>query len=586
MRVTKRALAQAFEDWGSKYGGRKEDFFAPLYMALEFAKPAADLLGQVAYGGNDYGIDSYFIDSQRRNLHLFQFKWSENYSLFKESLQRLIAAGIERIFGDPYQDPGQNDLVRALKEDLYQNQAVIDRVFIQFVFNGDPEAAEQSPVLDHLREDLESKKYLIDQYFEGRRVDLVVQFLSNASSVKTGTKTRKTYEYEIEMENHLGTCTSTGEELHVGFIHLADLHAMYREMRQRLFERNIRSALSADRRANRELRRAFARIVLDASEPADRFVFNHNGVTIAAEKFEFSDGRVHIVEPRVLNGAQTVTSLDKFIEDNNNNPGLEKGRGRLKSMKVLAKVICRADEKFVVGVTVCNNRQNPVEPWHLRASDMIQLEFEEKFKEELGLFYQRQEGAFEQLTDDELEEVETYRPIEIKRLAQTFLAVQGEIDKISRMPDVFDDEKLYSGTFRQSYLNAPADKIVLAYKIQYRLLRLIREITEKGENKYAYLRRAKNLVWALLVQAVFNDGKLDRVREQFGHSLAFEADYGEYLRGLASTKVRFIISEVVSEQRYREMIKAEKYSFLRNKALFDRCMEAAYEKYEWTKRSF
>jgi len=497
-----------------------------------------------------------------------------------------LDAGVERIFGDPFQDPDQNALLRALKEDLYRNRAVIARVYIQFVFNGDPQVAEQSPVLDHLREDLESKKYLIDRRFESRRVDLVVQFLSNTSSAKTSKKTRNTCEYDIEMENHLATRTETGEELHVGFIHLADLHDMYREMRQRLFERNIRSALSAERPANRELRRAFARIVLDGTEAPDRFVFNHNGVAIAAEKFEFNDGRAHIVEPRVLNGAQTLTSLDRFVEDNNNNPALDKGRARLRAMRVLAKVVCRADDRFVVGVTVWNNRQNPVEPWHLRASDMIQLELEEKFREDLGLFYQRQEGAFEQLTDEDLEEVEAYRPIEIKRLAQTFLAVQGEINRISRMPDVFDDEKIYASTFRQSYLSAPADKIVLAYKIQYRLLRLIREITERGENKYAYLRRAKNLVWALLVQAVFNDSSLDRVREQFGQSLAFEADYGEYLRGLASTKVRFFISEVAGEPRYKEMIKAEKYSFLRNRALFDRCMEAAFEKYEWTKRSF
>lgn len=373
----------------------------------------------------------------------------------------------------------------------------------------------------------------------------------------------------------------------MGFLRLIDLYYMYREMGSRLFERNIRSGLSADRPANRELRRAFGRIVLERTDSPRVFGFNHNGVAIAAESFAVADGHGRIVEPRILNGAQTVTSLAKFMEDNKDNPGLAKGREHLESCQVLTKIVSNADDRFVVNMTICNNRQNPVDPWNLRASDEIQLALQDKFIEELGVFYARQENSFEAMSDDDREELgvdEKYKKIEIQRLAKTILAAQGELDKMSRMPDVFEDEKIYRSTFREAYLRTPADRILLAYKIQFRLLRLIREITEKGVNKYGYLYRCRNLVWALLIQAMFNDQRLDKLREAHGRSLTMSAEFGEYLKTQASTKVRFVISDSLKDERSKTLLNEERYGFLRTKAMFDRCMAAAYDRYGWTKR--
>ena len=80
-----------------------------------------------------------------------------------------------------------------LKSCLIENEAVIDRVFIHFVFRGDPEEAERSQVLDKLREDLENKKYLIDQHF-GRPVTMVIEFRSSRThKVGSTTHLRKTH---------------------------------------------------------------------------------------------------------------------------------------------------------------------------------------------------------------------------------------------------------------------------------------------------------------------------------------------------------------------------------------------------------
>ena len=83
------------------------------------------------------------------------------------------------------QDQQQNQLLLQLKSCLVENEAVIDRVCILTSCSpGIPAEADRSQVLDKLREDLENKKFLIDQRFS-RPVTMVVEFRS-ARTLKVG----------------------------------------------------------------------------------------------------------------------------------------------------------------------------------------------------------------------------------------------------------------------------------------------------------------------------------------------------------------------------------------------------------------
>ena len=121
----KHALAQLHTEWGSQYGGRKEDYFALLYLTRKFKLEVPDIAPRVAFGGNDYGLDAYHLDREARNLYLLQFKWSENHNLFKESLERLAQVGMARIFGSAPADPNQNELLHSLRTDLYEMKALV-----------------------------------------------------------------------------------------------------------------------------------------------------------------------------------------------------------------------------------------------------------------------------------------------------------------------------------------------------------------------------------------------------------------------------------------------------------------------------
>jgi hypothetical protein len=255
------------------------------------------------------------------------------------------------------------------------------------------------------------------------------------------------------------------------------------------FERNIRAALDEKAGPNRAISRALRDVVLEESVDPSAFAFHHNGVSLFAEKFEKPIEQYTLTEPRLLNGAQTVTTFHKFLEKNEGNPRVKQRWDAVKELRVLCKIITHAKPEFAIAVAI-NNRQNPVMPWNLRANDMIQLELQDFFREN-GFYYERQENAFAALTREELEylEIPEGKAIELSRLAKTILAADGDVGRISRMTEVFENDRIYNQVFRHALLRSDHRKVIFCYKIQFRLTKLISEIMQKGEHKYEYMRR-------------------------------------------------------------------------------------------------
>jgi hypothetical protein len=586
MPISDREIDNAFAALSKTHGGARKDYFGLVYLEQEFELPRKVAANQVAFGGNDYGVDGFHVDPAKRNLYLYQFRSSASYNQFKTTLQRLIDGGIERVFSGGRLDSSADPLLRQLRSRLMENQSVIDRVCIHFVFAGDPAEAERSQALDKLREDLENKKYLIDQFF-GREVTLIIEFRS-AKTKKAGAVTHvtKTNSYPLELTQTISMPGPDNEQLTVGFVRLMELFSMYKEMGSRFFDRNIRGALPEDEVVNRSLTKAFKRIVLEGKDLPSVFPFNHNGMALSAEALEQADGRTRVIEPRILNGVQTLITLDRFLTASASHAALQQGARRLEAVKVLCKVVTKAQPDFVTTVTVNNNRQNPVEPWNLRANDRIQLELQDKFRDQLGIYYERQEHAFFGLSEDELGGlgIKELKAIQLVPLAKTFLVADGDIDKLQRLRQVFDDDYLYSQVFSPGRLRVDSRHILLCYKIQFRLRKLVNDIVEKGVNRYFYIGRARNLVWALLCQGVLNEADLEARAERFGSSLSLETNFTEWLSYLATNRCRYLVRDVLEQKPYQEKAAVGNFSFLRTNAFYERCMELAHKNWKWDRR--
>lgn len=570
----------------ASYVGRREDYFALLYLTRKFGVTVEEVAHQVAFGGNDYGLDAYHLDRRSGNLYLYQFKWTEDHSQFKGAMERLSKDGLQRIFGNPLQDREQNELLTYLKKELRENRQLIGGVYLHFVFKGDPDAIEKSEGLSQRREELESKAHLIWQYFDGREVTYEVDFIADRPG-KKGPPPRQSYPIRIEQA---GVVAHGDHQMHVGFVPLLDLHEIHRNLGHFFFDRNIRAALSPDNPPNRKLREAFDRIVLKEADDPSVFAFRHNGVTLAAERVEVEQGKMTLHVPRLLNGAQTVSSLARFLEQHSDNPALKRNRDRLKGISVLAKIVVDDPASdFVTQVTISNNQQNPVHPWALRAMDQRQVDFADKFREEVAIYYSRQEGSFESLSDEDRDElgIESARDIRIRPLAQTFLAVQGDVANMKNLPEVFESQKLYEATFKTSFLNVDARAIVLGYKVGLMLGRATTRLREILPAKLELaVSPAKNLTWALLVQAVMNDKRYEGLLDDYGRALNKEATFGDLLKQLTANRAAPLIKELCGMPAYQAKAADGRFEFLRTSEAFRRAMDTARDRYGWTKRSF
>ncbi len=587
MVITESQVAQVASELKRTRGGVNNDYFGLLFMEKEFRLPREEASEQIAYGGNDFGIDGYQVDRQTRNLHLLQFKFSKSPDQFVGSMQRLITAGLARVF-DAKSQQSENPLLRDIRSKMNELRHVIDTVYLEFVFTGDPKKAQENEALQKLREDLQSRSYLSQSYF-GRAVPIVVRFRSTLGPGHEELYTPMTF--DLSMSGDLRYLGPDGQTMHVGFVKLKDLHSMFLAMKERFLDRNIRTLLSGrkpgqETAVNRRLLKAFEEISITKKIDPAVFAFNHNGVTLSAEMIEGEDGQYRITEPRLLNGAQTVGSFAAFVDSHNENAILAQAVDRLDAITVMCKVIANSDADFIRNVTICNNRQNPVASWNLRANDMIQLQLAGRFREELGLFYERQENAFEYFSDEELQEkgLKTGEAIELVRLAQTFLVADGSIDKLSRMTEVFENDKSYDQVFSPSRLTADFRAICLCYKLQFKLRLLVQSIVERGQNKYSFMPRARPLLWALMCQAMLNDNDFDQYAEKYGSDLRHPQALMDWWYSLAANSCRLIIGDLVKLPENVERVRDGNFSFLKSNATFDRAMEIGRKRNRWLHR--
>src|SRR3989338_3778151 len=109
-KITQDNINKVFNRYSRQYEGLKEDYFGLLFISNKFKIQIEEAATYVAFGGNDYGVDAFYFDEEKRNLYLYQFKWSVDHMLFKDSFKRLIDKGIEIIFGSSFQDRHQNQV--------------------------------------------------------------------------------------------------------------------------------------------------------------------------------------------------------------------------------------------------------------------------------------------------------------------------------------------------------------------------------------------------------------------------------------------------------------------------------------------
>lgn len=62
MLITESQVAQVASELKGRRGGVNNDYFGLLFLEKEFHLPREDACEQIAYGGNDFGLDGFHVD--------------------------------------------------------------------------------------------------------------------------------------------------------------------------------------------------------------------------------------------------------------------------------------------------------------------------------------------------------------------------------------------------------------------------------------------------------------------------------------------------------------------------------------------
>lgn len=438
-------------------GDTPADAFPAWWIATTFEASAQDAVRRCATGSGDCGLDGFYLEHHAERgwiLNLVQAKFSNSKALVKKAVD-----GFERTLGElrgvidrkESAPPNRHPIFTRLSAELDRHSVVAGELRLHFyVIHLCEESADllmvgTTAARDRFRD--EARGVFPDLFHE--------LFILGPDEMKPWDGEAPAEKRTIRFE---GTelKTSSGVKYYTGLTRLSDLVSLYDEYGDQLFSKNVRYYLFKEK-GNTPVRymQETLREICTGDRDPEHFAMFHNGVTLAVQSLELSNGTVVIRQPSVLNGCQTIRNASGFIPKLKN---LDAERWR--AVPVPVRILVTTNEDFVRNVTVSNNRQTPVRPSAFYANDRLQLDLTRRFAA-MKVFYERQEGAFRSLRSKQPLKLENdyansvAAPLTMEDLAQAIAVVSDKpaLSVAARVmslfeetvyPRVFDEKKLSS----------------------------------------------------------------------------------------------------------------------------------------------
>lgn len=330
-------------------------------------------------GGNDKGIDLFHIDDSTERIIISQLKYNAkgSYRASKNELLGLIHSTdwLKDIEGSSRE--GRPELTSAAKD---YSLAVSKGYSIEYIyaFCG----PSHKDVSDTARQFNASESGNIPS-----RVCKILD-LNTLKEIheEAINQSARVASCDLEISKYLEEIGPYGEAI-VTTLTGAQLHGLYEQHGDRLFDRNVRLFLGARKGGVN----AGIRATLESSSERMNFWAYNNGVTMICDDFDVSADRkkIKLTNFSIVNGCQTTVSLA-------NEPIT-----KLKDVRVLARFI-KSTEKIIDSIITFNNSQNPIRLWDINSQDKLQ----KKLKKDLAalskpFFYVLRKGEVQKLTDAE-----------------------------------------------------------------------------------------------------------------------------------------------------------------------------------------
>jgi hypothetical protein len=548
--ATVRTAVQAFRE-RTAHGSHLEHCFAPWYLHQQYHLAETRAIQQSSDGSYDFGIDAFHLHGGNRpeaptNVVLLQAKFTDSLAQITKGyrdLERSLGQLIRALDAAESEFPLQNSVLLNLRAALNRlTPEVRDALQIDFVLL---HLSDQDPIIisHRSRDARQSLRDAIAHHFPDRV----------CTTREVGPSELGPHRDVIVPPDHNDlsvVCrgefpTGDGTKMHTAIGRLADLVDLYRTRRDHLFSKNVRYYLYAKRNVERgpagKMRETLKQICIDKVLPPERFALFHNGVTIYAPRVEMADTLLRVREPFILNGCQTIKNAFYFRNDH-------RYKGKIDEdiwsrVAVPLRIIETTDGELIRTVTINNNRQNAMSVSAFRANDPVQFELEERFRK-AGIFYERQEGAFQniEMATPELleEEYENSRGsyVDMVDLGRCLAAAAGEIGLADHPSDLFESDPAYDRCFSRRRLRSLAFLVFLQNLDDVLGVILKRDLNLNPKGAGPKPARLKYYALCLCVRYMAKSGLQESIREfggaLQGRKLAFRETITRILRSRAS----------------------------------------------------
>ncbi|WP_282117333.1 AIPR family protein [Cellulophaga baltica] len=329
-------------------------------------------------GSGDNGIDAIYYDAKSKYLFLVQSKWIHNGKGQPENGEvKKFISGIKDLLNfrfDRFNDKVKN------KEVIIKNAICDPKTKYQIIltYTGINDLAEPSrrDFADLLQELNDASELVYLSIFNQKRIH---------SSLVISSENLEPIDLTIQLK-----CFGKITEPNIGFygqVNGVEVYSWFDKYRKRLFAKNIRGVLG-ETDVNKEITQTL-------DENPEHFWFFNNGITLISDSIEKNMvggastdvGQFLCNNLSIVNGAQTVSSIGKFGEENPK---------KLENVYVPVRIIQLngAEENFGQKITKANNTQNRV-----KNRDFVTFDLEQtRIREELlidGIDYRISRGEYE-----------------------------------------------------------------------------------------------------------------------------------------------------------------------------------------------
>jgi len=415
-------------------------------------------------GGQDGGIDAYYIDRENKKLFLIQSKFrtsKNNFEQKKITANELISVEVNRILKGEEKDSRGNKFSSKINQFQNEWSQVGDQAHYEYnvIILGNLENYTD----EQIKRLVDNSKYEI---FDFNRTYKELVFPLCSGTYYDPKEIKITIDLVNKEQSTLkqNISTNLGDfPVRVIFVPTKEIGRIMSKYKNSILKYNPRNYLSlSGNKVNRQIMESIV------NNTTNDFAIYNNGITVIADSFELTEttgtknvGQVIMLNPQIINGGQTAYVLSKIYEDQKDDD-----HSIFNGKEVMLKVIVLSDKTelnidFIEQISNATNQQTRVEEADRRSNDKIQLAIESAIFDRFGYFYERKRGEFYHGIDKKY--IDKSLIVNRYDLLKAYLAWQGDAANARRSgSDAMFKEKRFKEIMK-NYSDVP--KMFFAYKL-------------------------------------------------------------------------------------------------------------------------